>query len=71
MDKLTENSIKCFAETCEGLTCNEIYNLFEDLISYELRDFIYTSYPSTSPEPCRAAMIAMGEKYNIQSLINF
>lgn len=71
MDKLTEISIKYFAQACDGFTTDEIYNFFEDCISDELHDFIYASYPSTSPEPCRAAMIAIGEKYDIQSLKDF
>ncbi len=61
-------SIPEFAEACRRLKRDDIYSLFEDLISQELRDEIYTTFWSSSLEPGRAAMIQIGARYCVQSL---
>jgi hypothetical protein len=62
---------KEFALACKDLTANEIYELFEDDISDDLRDAIYAAADPKSPEPCRSAMIKLGNKHDIQSLIDY
>jgi len=65
------STVQQFAEACKQLTCVEIYELFEFELSQDMRDTIYTQYESESCEPCRAAMIAIGNKFNVQSLQDF
>ena len=61
-----------FAAACKQLTANEIYTLFEDRISDDLRDAIYARCedPNTN-EPARAAFFAIGTQYNVESLITW
>ena len=64
--------IELAAKACVNMTNDEIYEFFEFVVADSLRDEILDKYSDeTSPEPCRQAMIALGEKYNIQSLIDY
>ncbi len=77
------STVQQFAEACKSLDNNAIYELFEDVISQQLRDEIYEfsrPYADTVAqnlagthtfEPCRDAMIAIGVKYNVQTLIDY
>ena len=79
----TPRTVQAFVQTCATLSNEEIYELFENEISQELRDEIYSysrPYAETVEqnlagthtfEPCRDAMITLGQKYNIQNLIDY
>jgi hypothetical protein len=60
-----------FAEACENKTQEEIYELFEDDISQELRDRIYSFSEIDTPEPVRSALNGIGILYNVQSLKDY
>jgi hypothetical protein len=60
-----------FAEACENKTQEEIYELFEDDISQELRDRIYSFSEVDTPEPVRSALNGVGILYNVQSLKDY
>ena len=61
-----------FAAACKTLVNDEVYELFESGISQQLRDQIYYVYEDLdTPEPTRAALNAIGAKYNVQSLIDY
>jgi hypothetical protein len=60
-----------FAEACENKTQEEIYELFEDDISQELRDQIYSFSEIDTPEPVRSALNGIGILYNVQSLKDY
>ena len=61
-----------FAEACRYLGGDDIYELFEDEISDDLRCEIYARCEDTNTtEPARAAFIAIGTQYNVQSLIEW
>ena len=70
-----------FVEACKTLDNDGIFTLFEDTISQDLRHELYRYSlpynhgdvydPALTFEPCRDAMITLGVKYNVQSLINF
>jgi hypothetical protein len=60
-----------FAEACENKTHEEIYELFEDDISQELRDRIYSFSEIDTPEPVRSALNGVGILYNVQSLKDY
>ncbi len=60
-----------FAQTARNMSNEDIYILFEDDIDKELQASIYGMADPSSPEPCRAAMEAIGYAYDIQSLINY
>jgi hypothetical protein len=60
-----------FAEACENKTQEEIYELFEDDISQELRDRIYSFSEIDTPEPVRSALNGVGILYNVQSLKDY
>jgi hypothetical protein len=60
-----------FAEACENKTQEEIYELFEDDISQELRDRIYSFSEVDTPEPVRSALNGVGILYNVQSLLDY
>ena len=64
-------TIAQFADACKGLTHDEIYCLFEDCISDELRDEIYLTVADDCAEPFREACIAIGAQYNVQSLTDY
>ncbi len=70
-DFTVPKTIKAFAELCEQLDHDAIYQLFEDVISQELRDEIIEYTHSTTNEPVRDALVKIGEDYGIQSLINY
>jgi hypothetical protein len=60
-----------FAEACENKTHEEIYELFEDDISQELRDRIYRFSEIDTPEPVRSALNGIGIQFNVNSLKNY
>jgi hypothetical protein len=72
-----------FVNACKTLDNDGIYMLFEEKISEKLRDELYSfSRPYANNveqnlagthtfEPCRDAMITLGMKYNVQSLIDY
>lgn len=60
-----------FAVACKHLTADEIYNLFENDISDELRDVIYGWSEAHSPEPARAAFNEIGRHYSVQTLAQY
>ncbi len=60
-----------FAEACKDLSNEEIYCLFEEDISQDLRDSIYCYSSIGCNEPCRDALIKIGTQYSIQSLIDY
>jgi hypothetical protein len=61
-----------FVEACKTLNSDEIYELFEWQISPKLRDEIYaTSTETSSPEPVRLRLNALGMKYNVRSLQDY
>ena len=62
------HSMRDFANACKGLSFDQIYALFEDEISQDLRDEIYSTFWSISPEPCRAALHQLGARYCIHEL---
>lgn len=57
-----------FAAACENKTQEEIYELFEDDISQELRDRIYSYSEIDTPEPVRSALNGIGIQFNVNSL---
>ena len=79
----TPRTVQAFVQTCATLSNDEIYELFENEISEDLRSELYSySRPYTNDpelnaagthtfEPCRDAMITLGQKYNIQNLIDY
>jgi hypothetical protein len=64
-------TLQQFAETCEGKSPEEIYNLFEHDLCSTLRDQIYSLAEETDPEPARSGMNVLGEYYNIASLRDY
>ena len=77
------NSVEDFVQACKTLDNCGIYALFEDEITQELRKELYgfsRPYADTVAqnlagthtfEPCRDAMITLGLKHNVQSLIDY
>ena len=66
------NTVQQFAEACKTLDNNGIYDLFEDVISDELREEIYEfSAGIITPEPTRCAFINIGIRFNVESLVNY
>ena len=57
------HTMKQFADVCNDLSHNNIYCLYEDEITQELRDEIMQTFWSTSAEPTRAALRQLGERY--------
>jgi hypothetical protein len=67
-----KNRIKQFVDICKTLTSDQIYVLFEELIDKDLQAALYACGRGDAVnEPCRDAMITLGKKYNIQSLIDY
>jgi hypothetical protein len=64
-------TMKQFADACHALSSNEIYELFENGISNELRDEIYQTFWSISTEPARAALRQLGERYSSIGLLKY
>jgi len=65
-------TIQQFAIACVSLTNEEIYELFEDSISQDLRDSIYNTYSDeTAIEPMRQAMNRIGQLFKVDSLANY
>lgn len=64
-------TVEDFATACKHLTATEIYNLFENDISDELRDAIYSWSEGHSPEPAREAFNEIGRHYSVQTLAQY
>lgn len=64
-------TIPGFAKACKNKSHAEIYDLFENKISEELRDALYCFSPMRSPEPVRWALNELGRLYHIDALINY
>ena len=60
-----------FAAACKHLTHDEIYVLFEDDISEELRNEIISLAFVESNEPVREALNYIGRMYNVQTLADY
>ena len=60
-----------FAAACKHLDSDDIYNLFEDEISDELRDEIVSYATVQSNEPVREALNNIGRTYSVQSLADY
>ena len=61
-------SVAQFAAACKNLTHDQIYTLFEDDISQELRDRIYSYSEIDTPEPVRSALNGIGIQFNVNML---
>jgi hypothetical protein len=66
-------TVQQFADACKLLSNSiEIYELFENGITPELRDTIYSQYEDTETlEPTRAALYMIGVQYDVQSLKDY
>ena len=64
-------TVQDFALACKHLTHEEIYNLFEDELSQELRDQIYAMSSARCTEPCRDALNKIGIMYSVQTLAEY
>ena len=60
-----------FAEACNYKSHDEIYELFEDGISQELRDAIYMLSDPACSEPARDALNRIGTFYGVQALVDY
>jgi hypothetical protein len=60
-----------FAAACKHLEQEEIYELFEDGISQELRDQIYSYSEIDTPEPVRSALNGIGMIFSVQTLAEY
>ena len=67
------DSIHQFAQACQNLSNDDVYDLFEDGITQELRDEIYLTFwtKPDNPEPARSALRQMGYRYSVQSLMDY
>jgi len=69
-----QNELQAFVKQCKELTSNEVYELFENGISQDLRDNIYLFAEDnglSKEEPVRAALNMLGATFNVQSLIDY
>ena len=60
-----------FAEACNYKSHDEIYELFEDGISQELRDAIYAYSEKDCNEPARDALNRLGRIHSVQTLADY
>ena len=60
-----------FAAACKHLNSDEIYNLYEDEISQELRDEIYRWSEDDCNEPVRDALNKIGIYFSVQTLAEY
>jgi len=79
----TPRTVAEFVAACKTLDNFDIYVLFEEEITQDLRNELYSysrPYAETVAqnlagthtfEPCRDAMITLGLKHNVQSLIDY
>jgi hypothetical protein len=68
------DTVEEFAKACEGLSNDQIYDLFENIIRIhrpKLHSEIYSWSDPEGNEPFRAACDAIGHHYNIQSLMEY
>ena len=64
-------TVEDFAVACKHLTHDEIYEMFEDDISQELRDAIYAYSEANCNEPCRNALNRIGRIFSVQTLATY
>ena len=64
-------TVAAFAATCGVLDHNQIYELFEDEISDNLRNMIYAYADRNSAEPVRSALNRLGRIFDVDSLQNY
>ena len=64
-------TIAQFAEACEALSSDEIYELYENTISQELRNRVNSFSEIDTPEPVRSALNGIGMIYHVQSLKDY
>jgi hypothetical protein len=69
-------TLEKFVEDCKTLTGGEIYELFNDAED-SVREIVFVFAKMSgvnfdlTPEPTRASLIALGEHYGVQSLIDY
>jgi hypothetical protein len=73
MRKLSPKTIAQFAMACEGLSNDDIYDLFYDECDQELRDEILCTFWSHNrvQETVRSAMRQVGARYGVTALLNY
>lgn len=64
-------TVQDFALACKHLTSDEIYDLYEDNISQELRDKIDVHAETDSNEPVRSALNQIGMRFSVQTLAEY
>lgn len=62
------NSVTAFAKACHGKSSDFIYDLFENKLSDDVRDRIYSHAEEGNPEPARSAFNTIGSLMNVLSL---
>lgn len=67
-DLSIQRKIEVFALACKNLNSNQIFLLFEECLTDEVRDIVIQQGDPESLERFRAACDAIGAKYNINSL---
>lgn len=65
------SSIEEFVQQCKNKSCDEIYDLFENNTTEQVRDSIYEFAPEDVNEPARYAFRLLGNNRNIESLKNY
>lgn len=71
MSQAPVTTVEQFAQTCATLTNDDIYDLFENKLSDDVRTEISTYSDVDTPEPFRSACYNIGVKFNVQSLIDY
>jgi hypothetical protein len=64
-------TIPDFVQACSSMDSDAIFELFEYEISESLRGEIFALSDPDSPEPLREALSLLGEKHNVQSLLDY
>lgn len=64
-------TVKDFVDACASLSSEEIYSLFENTISEELRDHLLYFADADAREPVRYVFNKLGNWSGIQSLIAY
>ena len=63
---------KEFIDVCRlAADADDVFTIFEDETSEDVRDYIYSLADPASPEPFRSAMINLGTMYDIPVLRNY
>ena len=70
--KIDSQGLRNFVELCRHLDREQIYHVFNsEVLKERIRNEVYEYSRIIDNEPCRAAMIRLGEKYGVQSLIDY